>query len=110
MKLSLSILSTALCVYGIQATNTDCLDAMRYNLESLCRAECAKEEAVAFSVSYDEHNDSCRCYENIGTLGSYTGSGDRDSRRTCYSMVQGGKCATLFLLSIIVVENVKHVS
>ncbi|KAL3930410.1 MAG: hypothetical protein SGBAC_011776 [Bacillariaceae sp.] len=67
----------------------NCLDGMRYNLEKVCRNECAKhDDIVAFSVSYDEEDDSCHCYPNIpGVARTYTGTGNVDSRLTCYSMV-----------------------
>ena len=98
MKLSLSTVATALCISlpAVQAGKTDCLDAKRYNLEIVCRKECAKVDAVAFSVSYDETNDACRCYGNIDGYGTYTGSGDRDSRLTCYSMEQDGEYTQSF--------------
>ena len=64
-----------------------CLDEKRYNLESMCRSECAKHDSVAFSVSYAEDDDSCRCYPKIpGFEGTFNGTKDRESRLTCYSM------------------------
>ncbi|CAJ1969716.1 unnamed protein product [Cylindrotheca closterium] len=72
-----------------------CLDEMRYNLESMCRSECTKHDSVAFSVSYAEDDDSCRCYPKIpGFEGTYTGSHDNTTRLTCYSM-EGKKTKVL---------------
>ena len=72
MKLFLSILTSALCA-SLSSASTDCLDANRYNLESVCRKECEQEDAVAFAVTYDENIDFCRCYKSVEGLGTYTG-------------------------------------
>ena len=93
MKFPLSVVTAAICVSlpSAHADKKDCLDANRFNLESLCRNHCEEHETVAFSVSYDEKNDTCRCYTNLDGLGTYTGSGDRESQMTCYAMAPGGK-------------------
>ena len=92
MKFSLSIALAAILFASssdVHAAQTDCLDAKRYNLEVVCRKECEKGDAVAFSVSYNKDNDTCRCFRNIDGFGTYIGSGDRDSQSTCYSMATG---------------------
>mmetsp|Transcript_15162 Transcript_15162/g.37160 ORF Transcript_15162/g.37160 Transcript_15162/m.37160 type:complete len:247 (-) Transcript_15162:298-1038(-) len=89
MKFSSSILLTTLTVFvsSAQAAQVDCLDEMRYNLESMCRSECSKLDSVAFAVSYAEDDDSCRCFPKMAEGAElYNGSGDRESRLTCYSM------------------------
>ena len=98
MKLFLSTLITGLCVSlpAIQAAaRTDCLDANRFNLESVCRTTCEEEHAAAFSVSYDDTNDSCRCHGKINGEDTYTGTGyenEKDLTETgmsCYSIKDG---------------------
>jgi len=94
MKFSLSILVLGFSVVVQAANPPDFLGAGRSHLKrmrqkrSLCRNECVQENAVAFSVSHDEHVDWCRCYPKV--TGRYTGTGEREARKTCYSMV-GGK-------------------
>ena len=98
MKFPVSLLTAALCALpAAHAVQTDCLDGKRYNLEIVCQTECAKEDAVAFSVSYDEDNDSCKCYKNVDGLGTYVGPAHPDdSHVTCYAMGKDG----MFLLML----------
>ena len=104
MKLSFNALTAALCISlaaAAQEVRKDCLDEKRYNLETVCRATCEKEAAVAFSVSYDDTDDTCRCHGNIDGLGAYIGgagayiggAGEEDHTQvTCYSIANSGRC------------------